>query len=240
MKKTYIFEAKHLNEVRRLNKRLGLIDNIKSDLKFDNNKILLCIDILSDKEETFDNITVLIGSLVLSLYKSDYIAKNLFVPPILNSSKDLLTVSLVAFDYETELLYISNLLLEYDTVNALSFYLFCLDNLRTKWAEFVSVINMTLRLENTDGFIELIKFLSQNTNGTNELNLHIVGGKILLCDHNQNVIEQNIDIDDTITLITLIANHTPKVINVHNLNVLGKRNYKILNYVFPNKLNTLV
>lgn len=240
MIKTYIFESKHFDDVSRLNKRLGLIDNIKTKLSRVDGRVVLSVEILNKIDETFDNIAVLVGSLVLSLYKTDYITQNLFVPPILATSKALLVVSLVAFDYETELLYISNLLLDYQTLDVRSLYLFCLDTLKTKWGEFVSVINMTLRLENTDGFIELIKFLSQNTNGTNEINLHIVGGKILLCDHNQNVIEQNIDLNDTIKLITLIANHTPKVINVHNLSTLGKKNYKILNYVFPNKLNTLV
>ncbi len=240
MKKTYIFEQKHFDDISRLNKRLGLIDNIKSTLSNLDNVVVLSIDILSDKDETFDNISVLVGSLILSLYKTEFVTKNLIIPTLLAKSKDLLNISLVAFDYESELLYVSNLLTEYDTLDVRSFYLFCLDALKAKWDEFVNVINMTLKLENTEGFIELIKFLSQNTNGTNVINLHIIGGKILLCDHNQNVIEQNIDINDIVTLITVIANHTPKVINVHNLNILGKKNYKILNYVFPNKLNTLV
>lgn len=240
MKKTYIFKQKHFDDISRLNKRLRLIDNIKSTLSKIDNNVVLTIDILSDKDETFDNISVLVGSLILSLYKTEFLTKNIIIPNILAKSKDLLVISLVAFDYESELLYVSNLLTEYEILDVRSFYLFCLDVLKTKWDEFVNVINMTLQLENTEGFIELIKFLSQNTNGTNVINLHIVGGKILLCDHNQNIIEQNIDINDIITLITVIANHTPKVINVHNLNILGKKNYKILNYVFPNKLNTLV
>lgn len=240
MEKTYIFEYKHLDDVRRLNKRLGLIENITSMLDYDDNNVVLSIKILSEKEETFDNISVLVGALILSLYKTEFISKRLFVPPILAVSQNLIIVSLVAFDYESELLYLSNLLSNYDTLDIRSFYLFCFDTLKTKWEEFVAVINMTLRLENTEGFIELIKFLSQNTNGTNVINLHIVGGKIMLCDHNQNVIEKDIELNDIITLITILANHSPKVINVHNLSVLGKKNYKILNYVFPNKLNTLV
>lgn len=240
MKKTYIFEAKHIDDVIKLSKRLALIHNIKTTLNKTDDRVCLSIDFISQKDQTFDNVVVLVGSLVLSLYKTEFVTKNLSIPHLLASSTNQLIVSLVAFDYEAELLYISNLMSDYDKLEIRSFWMFCLDTLRIKWGEFVFVVNSTLRLENTSGFVELIKFLTQGADGVNEINLYVECGKIRLCDYNQNIIEENIDLDDIITLITMLANHSPKVINIHNLSVLGKENYKILNYVFPNKLNTLV
>lgn len=240
MEKTYIFNKKYYTDITKLSRRLSLIENIDVLTEKCRDSVVLKIKINSQKEETFDNLVVLIGSLVLSIYKTEYVTKNLVLPAILKKSMSSLLVSMVAFDYEAELLFVSNLLSEYDMLYIESFNLFCMNELRMKWNEFLFVINATLKLENRDGFIELIKFLSDNISGINEINLHIISGKIMLCDHNQNVLEKDIDISDTITLITAIANHSPKVINVHNLSVLGRQNYKVLNYVFPNKLNTLV
>ena len=240
MEKTYIFNKKYSTDITKLSRRLSLIENIDVKTEKGSDSVVLKININSQKEETFDNLVVLIGSFVLTIYKTDYVTKNLVVTALLQNCMSSLIVSMVAFDYEAELLFVSNLLSDYDKLYVESFNMFCMDELRIKWNEFLFVINTTLKLENRDGFIELIKFLSDNINGINEINLHIVSGKIMLCDHNQNVLEKDIDINDPITLITTLANHSPKVINVHNLSVLGKQNYKILNYVFPNKLNTLV
>lgn len=240
MKKTYIFQTQYHNDVVKLSRRLALIENIKTNVQKCGDQTILDITILSDVEQTFDNICVLIASMILTTYKTQFVTQSLVVPALMSTCKQSLILSLVAFDFESELLYLSNLVSDFDTLIVSSFCIFCLSTLKIKWQEFVFVINSTLNFENIDGFIELTKFLSQNICGTNELDLHIVKGKIMLCDHNQNILEKDIDPNDTIMLLCAIANHNPKIINIHNLSVLGNKNYKILNYVFPNKLNTLI
>lgn len=242
MKKIVVHFIPHHNQyIQELLLRLSLIDNVRIDIR--NGKYhTFTISIKSDFEETYENIIVIIASFVLKIYKTQFFEKNVKISKSLNACKAALIKSLVAFDFENELFYLSSIIDGYCELYPESIYFFKMQKFHMKWSEFCNVVNLSTRVEqNPDLYIEFLRFLSSNNDdGISEINLHIKDNSYLLCDNNQNVLYKVTSLTDIVSLATILVNLSPKTINIHNFSNINRDTFKSLYYIFSTKINMLV
>ena len=242
MKKIVVhFIPNHHKYVQELLVRLKLIDNISVACK-KTKYVSVAIIINSDIEETYDNLIVIISSYILKAYKRDYFNQNTRISKQLENCKTALVKSLVGFDFENELFYLSGLIDDYEEIYTDSLYFFKMQKLQMKWGEFSCVVNLSTKVEqNPDLYIEFLRFLSSNKNDDiMEVNLHIKDNSYLLCDNNQNLLCKITGLKDTIGLATILVNLSPKVINIYNFTNMNRDTFKSLYYIFSTKINMLV
>ena len=221
--------------------RLKLFNNIKYKV-IKGKYISLYITIYSDIKETQENLSVLIASCILKIHKTCFFEYNIKLPKTLKACSNALIKSLVSFDFENELFYLSNLIEREKIIYVDSYYVFRLQKLQMKWSEFATVANLSTRIDyNVDLYIEFLRFLANNTEDNySEINIYIKNNAYLLCDNNQKVVNIVESIKDTITLVTILVNLSPRIINIHNFSNINRDTFKSLYYIFSTKINMLV
>lgn len=235
------FIPNHHEYIQELIVRLSLIDNVSVEYK--KSKFhSVHITINSDIEETYENLIVIISSFILKAYKTDFFNKSTKISKQLESCKNALVKSLVSFDFENELFYLSTIIESNNEIYAHSLYNFKMQKLQMKWGEFSCVVNISTKVEqNPDLYIEFLRFLSSNKDDdVLEVNLHIKDNSYLLCDNNQNILYKISSLKDTIGLATILVNLSPKVINIYNFTNMNRDTFKSLYYIFSTKINMLV
>ena len=186
-----------------------------------------------------------IAELISTKFKMQFINKNLHLPISNKTSLDALKKALVAFDRETDKYIITHNLRLNKNFFVESFYEFKLKQLRLKWFELIKLANENSSyLLCNDTFIDLLKFLIDNIEISNEL-INVVKNEngFKICDANFNEIE-NDDADEQINnneafLITSLITLSPKKINVYC--ELGENSsaLTLISQLFENRVNIL-
>ena len=116
MKQIVVHFIPHHNQyIQELLVRLSLIKNIKVDIETEK-YVSMYISILSDYDETYDNLIVIIASFILRIYKTRFFEKNAKISSALKVCKNALIKSLVSFDFENELFYLSSIIDGYKNI----------------------------------------------------------------------------------------------------------------------------
>lgn len=198
-----------------------------------------------NKAKIVKNINKSIIDIIIYIYKENYFIQHLNTQKLNELLKNALLKALVLFDVDTDREIIKDKLKYNKRINLDSFYHFQLNSLKLKWKEIINLANEnSCYFFECDTFLDLLKFLISAIEPKNEeVSVYYNGSDFTLLDEHQKKINNklvNSTNDKELDLITTLITLAPTQINLHCINSMSNKTFKVLYYIFDKKVNLLV
>ena len=145
------------------------------------------------------------------------------------------------FDSECDKEEIKQELILHKELNIDSFYHFKLSFLKDKWQEILNIVNYGSNITNNAEFMELLKFLVNNVEShISVANVYFKHNKFLICNNKNIPIffnDKEFGIEES--LLSQLIELNPKLINLYCFSNVTADTFKLISYIFDNKINLM-
>ncbi len=208
------------------------------DVKGNDAKLTIAVDV--KYMQKLANILVdSISNIILYTYKKEFFKKNLNLKNLDSISSCTFLKTLVMFDSECDKEEIKQELILHKELNIDSFYFFRLSFLQDKWYEILNIVNYNSSMLNNAEFMELLKFLVNNIEShISVTNIYFKHNKFLICN-NKNIPIYFNDKESSVEecLLSHLVELNPKLINLYCFSNISAETFKMISFIFDNKIN---